>query len=565
VGTRGPKPKADVVCPEPKHADAVVVSRGRRITAKGTRRRYTSRPKVGREHSFSLIDAAVPMPVHSPPPPCPEHPGGKVVRDGSYGDPSTVKPRQVYRCVPDDGSPAHRFAPPLARDHVHTGKDSCAECEELRGTHRGDRTVARRHSWSARLVAETLKDLSEGKSYAAASREARRVTGRTRTRKPNAGATRAPAPADAKAKSAGSVQSANAWHTAADWVEAFSPVLWDNLEPRMRAADLVDRGRSDTEAADGEPLSQPMVLLLDEIPVEIRRRKSYYVLAAAQIEWVSLRPGDPESPKTARQVRFRLLRAYPTNDRYAWKLLLAELGYRPDFVVADRGTGLVRAVTETWGAQVPVLPSVFHMREAIERALLKTPGARRDAGTKKVRVGVARLLLKPLEEHLRELRRTSFTTMTAAEWTAWWDRLEQLLTSRGLPRERVQRLRPDYEPLVAALLPTYAAYPQLPLSTGGLEVALRQRVEPLLKGRKHAFANLERTNRLFDLVVVRDWTMFDDTVAVAELLRADGESVHGWATQLRYVQDVRATPKSRYSSLRDQQLLRERAREAGLS
>ena len=554
MGRRGPQPKSGARCPDPLHVDSVVVSKGRRESSKGTLRRYLCRPKAGAPHSFSLVEGPVPMPIHSPPPACPEHPGSKVVRNGFYAT-STTKPRQMYRCFPDGEGRVHAFVPKLARDHVHTGRDSCVECEELRGTHRGDKTVARRHSWSARVVADALKDLSEGKSYAAVSREVRRATGRTRTR----AATGATTP---RTKYAGSALSANAWHTAADWVETFSPVLWADLEPRMLAADLAARDRNDAELATHGRLSQPTVLLLDEIPVETGHRKDYSVLVAAQVEWVAPRQG---APMTGRQVRLRLLRGYPSNDHYAWKLLFHELGYRPDFVLADRGTGLVKAVEETWAGQVPVLPSLFHMREAIERALLKTPGARRDPGTKGVSIGVARVLQRPFENHLRELRRSSLTAMTDQEWVAWWDRLETLLTDRGLPLEKVARTRRDYEPLVARLLPTYRAYPQLPVSTGGLEVALRQRVQPVLKGRQHAFANLERVNRLFDLVVCRDWAMFDDTLAVADLIRTDNEANHGWATPMRYVSDVRTASTSRYSSLRDAQLLRTRAREAGLS
>lgn len=546
---RGRKPKYVARCPEPTHADAHVAAHGTFETSLGQRRRFRCTPKAGDPHTFALIVGPVPLPVHSPAPECPEHEGSTVVRNGTYST-STVKKRQLYLCTPAGGA-AHSFVPKLARDHVHTGVDSCTVCEELRGTHRGDRTVARRHSWSARVVAEALKDLAEGKSYAAVSREVRRATGRTRTRASSK-------PAGGKVRYAGTALSANAWHTAADWVEAFSPVLWDDLEPRLREADRQARERNDTTIAAGGRPTEPMVLLLDDIPVEVRGRKEYFVLVAAQVEWVPT-PGAAEV--LGRQVRLRLLRGYPSNAHHAWKLLLHELGYQPDFVLADRGKGLVKAVTEAYGGQVPVLPSLFHLREAVEKALLATPGARR-AGAKRT-VNTARLLEPSLEAHVRGLRRSSLTTMTAQEWSAWWDQLERLLVGLRLPLEKVARRRRNYEQLVADLLPTYRAYPQLPVSTGGLEVALRQRVGPVLRGRKHAFANLERVNRLFDLVVCRDWGVFDDTLAVAELIRADNETNDGWATPLREVVDVR-TGSSRYSSLRDQQLLRTRARKEGL-
>jgi hypothetical protein len=235
--------------------------------------------------------------------------------------------------------------------------------------------------------------------------------------------------------------------------------------------------------------------------------------------------------------------------------------------VAPRPTtkGLVTAVTELYGGQVPLLPSLFHMRVAVEEGLLTTPGARRAPGGGPGMHGVPRVLEPRLEAHLRDLRRKSLTTMTPQQWTTWWDDLETLMVALQLPLEKVATRRRDYESMVSDLLPVYRRYPQLPVSTGGLEVALRQRVDPVLRGRKHAFANLERVNRLFDLVVCRDWGVFDSTLAVADLIRRDNEANAGWATPLRYVSDVRSSGGSRYSSLRDQQLLRSRAREAGLS
>lgn len=557
MSRRGPKPKSGAQCLDPTHADALVIAKGIRETAQGMRRRYRCTPKAGDPHTFSLIEAAVPMPVHSPPPPCPEHPGGKVVRNGMYARTPT-KPRQMYLCTPPAGAEQHSFTPELPRDHVHTGHDSCAECEEFRGTHRGDRSVARRHSWSARLVAEALKDLAEGKSYAQISREARRVTGRTRTRKPEDEGDAGSGQRQVRAKYVGSALSANAWHTASDWVEAFAPVLWDDLEPRMRAADAAARATNDALLGDGKPMEQPMVLLLDDIPINAGPRRDWFVLVAAQVVWVPVRRG---SQLPGRQIRLRLVRGYASNDHHAWKLLLDELGYRPDFVLADGGKGLVKAVEDLYGGQVPLLPSLFHLREAVEEGLLdKTPGARAPA-----RRGAPRALLPVLEAHLRQLRRKALHTMTPEDWVRWWDRLEELLVERGLPVEPTRQRRENYESLVAGLLPVYRAYPQLPVSTGGLEVALRQRINPILAGRAHAFGNLERTNRLFDLVVCRDWEMFDDTLAVTDLIRRDNEAHGGWATALRYVQDHKPIDGGRYSSLRDQQLLRDRARKAGLA
>lgn len=156
-----------------------------RETQSGLRRVFRCDPVVGEAHTFRVVASvsSVPVPTWPPPPACLDHPGGHVVRDGRYAS-STRKRRQRYRCYPtDDRSVYHRFTSVLPRDHVHVGSESCAECEELRGLHRGDATVSRRQSWSARFVAETLRDLARGTTYADASVTIREATERTRTRK----------------------------------------------------------------------------------------------------------------------------------------------------------------------------------------------------------------------------------------------------------------------------------------------------------------------------------------------------------------------------------------------
>ncbi|HEY0904742.1 MAG TPA: hypothetical protein VGE14_12720, partial [Marmoricola sp.] len=386
-----------------------------------------------------------------------------------------------------------------------------------------------------------------------------------------------------RVKYAGSELSANAWHIAADWVEAFSPVLWDDLQPRLAAADAERRAASDAVLAqhghlaagdlvsgdDPEyrsPLTQPVVLMLDDIPIQVKGRRDYYVLVAAQVEWAQ-RPALPGSPTETlgRGVKLRLVRGYGTNANEAWKLLLAELGYRPDFVVADRGKGLNKAVADAFGPSVPNLPSLFHMRAAVEKGLLSIDGARAEKETNTDKY-VARILRPELATHMEGLRRKQLHTMTASDWTGWWDELEAILVGLRLPIEKVRTKREEYEASVKELLPVYRAYPQLPVSSGGLEVAIRQRIGPVLTGRAHAFGNLERVNRLFDLVVARDHGTFDDLAAVTELLRADATANDGWATSLREVSDVRTRDKNgdivRYSSLRDQQLLFQRAAKA---
>ena len=481
------------------------------------------------------------------------------MRDGRYAT-STRRPRQRYRCYPTGSGAFHRFTSLLPRDHVHVGTDACEECEELRGLHRGDQTVSRKQSWSSRLVAETLRDLARGATYADASLRMRKVTGHTRTRKP--------VPGSARPAYTGSRLAKNAWHIAADWCETFSPVLWARVE-----ADLVARNGRDNEererlALAGTQNPEPMMVLIDDVPINARfvdedganiSRRDYFVLVVAEVAW-----GAAVGATTVRQLRLRLVRAYPTNDHHAWKLLFDELGYTPDFILADAGKGLMKAVADFYKGGVTFVPSLFHVRAAVEKGLFETQGAWVRASTR-----APKELRGDVGSHLAGLRKKNLTTMTVPEWSAWWDDLEALLSGIGAPVEPTRRRRKNYEQAVAVILPTLATSPQLPVSTGGLEVAIRKRIEPMLANRAHAFANLEQTNRLFDLVVCDDHGLFDDMALVVSLLRTDSADHDGWSTPLRTVAD-RQPPKApvrgkRYSSLRDQQLLRDITRAKGLA
>ena len=100
-------------------------------------------------------------------PGCPEHAVSKVTRQGVYGRGATK--RQRYRCVPADGTAPHTFTPPLAREAVEGGVESCTTCDELLSPHRGALTGARHTPWTLALYARALNELSMGASYAAVS------------------------------------------------------------------------------------------------------------------------------------------------------------------------------------------------------------------------------------------------------------------------------------------------------------------------------------------------------------------------------------------------------------
>ena len=513
-------------------------------------------------------------PLWSPPPPCrdPEHTGSAVTRYGRYGK-RTAKPRQRYRCrygEADDGTDLwHTFTPPLPREHVHEFGHACAECDELRGVHHGDAAVARRHAWSARVVARGLDQLSAGASYADVSRWALRTAGQhargrdNGPKDPNNTTKRPPRPR--------SMDSPDVWHIAADWVEAFGPVVWAPVEQRLRAQALAHRATSDALRAAGQPVRLPQVLLLDDVPVyardattgKARRDAGFYLLVAAEVTWREPTPEPAPDPFTAPVpepgAQLRLVRAMAKSNRPAWRLVFDELGYAPDYVVADAGTGLTGAVRAHYTAAGTVfVPSVWHLSEAVKKVLADTPRGlvATASGTKELPQDIA--------AHLRLLARGGDALAGGAEWRGWWKVLEDMFQAGRLPVDALVKRRKQYEAPMAAALPSLAVHPYVPLATGALERLIRARVKPMLSLRASGFANIERTNSLMDLAVARAHGAFDDLAAVAALLRADAGRGAGWAVPVRSVDDPR--PRSgRYSSLRDPTLLTTLAAQRGLS
>ncbi len=122
----------------------------------------------------------------------------------------------------------------------------------------------------------------------------------------------------------------------------------------------------------------------------------------------------------------------------------------------------------------------------------------------------------------------------------------------------------NYEGRMAAALPDLLAEPRISRSTGGIEAMMRSEVGHLLTNRKQQFANIERTNSLLDLVVVRANDGFLDLNAVARLIEAD-ELPHGGRTvPMRSVADPSPRGRPRYRSLRDEFQMNAVAAERGL-
>ena len=526
-----------------EHPEAHVVADGRVPATGGVRQRYRCTPTVGAMHRFSVPvgPAGEALVDRSTTPACPDHPGSHVVRNGVYGR-TTERPRQIYRCKPPGGERPHQFTPVLARDHVHAGRDQCDTCDELRGVHHGDRSAAWRHSWNARLVARGLERLSLGESYSAVGRWAREVTDTDERRHRHVERTE-PLPERERANPARLRR--NAWQTAADWTEVFAPAVTEPVLERLRV-----RGQAIAEAnaaarEEGQPY-EPQVLLVDDVPVYgqtiaggHRRDGGFYLLVVAEQRLTS---------RGVRQLKLRLVRALAKSDTPAWRLVFDELGYEPDIVLSDAGTGIVAAVQAHFDpSRTTWMPSLWHVGQAIEEALAAS-------GTALVQGPAGRQLISPLRAHLSLLSRESGVLGSVASWAGWWDELEDVVATNGLPLDRVRVRRRNYEGPIATALPVVTGSAHVPLTSGGLEKLIERRVSPLLAGRRHAFGNVERTNNLFDLTVALDHGAFDSLAEVARLIEADMQAHDGHAPPLRDIAD-RKRGNQYYSSLRDEHAL----------
>ena len=176
------------VCPDLLHAGSQVVCKDVRTSKSGAvRKRFQCTPVGYPRHKFTVVVAAPStglqeVVVAARPPSCPEHPGGRVIRNGMYPsvDKAAVtgqKRRQRYRCFPAPGVAPHDFSPALPRLGVEFGTETCGVCEELTGVHHGAKSSARANSSLLSVVVDALEQVASGQSYTSASGTARRKMG----------------------------------------------------------------------------------------------------------------------------------------------------------------------------------------------------------------------------------------------------------------------------------------------------------------------------------------------------------------------------------------------------
>ncbi len=551
----------DVACPKRAHVEHKVRFKGTRTTADGLIwGKFQCVPPVGKgkPHYFSVLRSVTGSAITTldRPPDCLSHKLSNVVRNGRVGRPGTV-PRQRYRCTPADGSDIHYFMTPLPREEVHAGVEACSVCDELLSPHRGALGGARRTPWTLKNLAQALNDLSTGSSYATVSMEMRQRRDAARRHvvshqggqdDPVVLSEDAPG---SKAMSWTTEQSKNSWHLAADLVEQYSHLFFDTVNAGMLAREAKIREENDAALAanPNAVLASPVVYILDEQPVAVHRRastrsshqrNSWSVLVVVELVWHHKKPTEPvddEHPAKVemptREARLRMVRAYPGGSELAWRLVLDEVGTRPDFIVSDCSAAILNAVNSHYGkGVVGHIPSLFHIHQNVRASLMKLPGASE-------MVNDRRVLIPALSKHLDYLRRDEMLSLAPRDWTRWWEDLIAMVKGLGAPDTTTRDQRTFYENRVAAALPLLRKQPQLPASNASVENQIRLTLEPFTgSGRAHRYRNLARTNALLALAVCRSQGGLGDMDNISAVIRADNEKAGGWAPLPRAVTDT---------------------------
>lgn len=515
--TRGPKPKRGEVVAEPEDI----------VLAPAT-------------HSFTIYPAQETPPKFSAAR-CPDHPASKVTRWGAGAKAGSQ--HQRYRCDPGSDEPAHTFRLPLPRVRVEPDPN-WREADAVKNPHRGATASARGQTFTTDTLVEGLQRLSLGQSYASVGewassfrpvRRADPAKERERLAKLNARRAKKGLPA----LSARERSRKNHWQTAADWVEMFSPVLWNAWQD---------------ELAKEPEQTLPRVLVLDDLPFfggpapSGRKRAAMVFSVLVATEYFQASP----SAESYRH-RVRLIRAYPTHQADAYELLLLDCGLVPDVIVSDSATGILKVV-DRLKKQNPNLvwaPSAFHIATQLERRLDAMKWGR----------PATHFVPGDLSERLANY---SFLR-SAREWERWWKDLDARAAAQGVPAGAMPTAwRKRYYDRILDALRYLDKHPGVPRGTGAVEANIRREVKPFFEARAINFTNIERTNRAADLLTLRLNGRLDDKKKVAATLRADAERAAGYVPPARSITEPRGARLLRNAEVVELSLsaMRKQARQA---
>lgn len=241
--------------------------------------------------------------------PCPQHPHGRVVKNGLYG--KAPHRRQRYRCYPSDGTKSHVFAGDTPRLISEAG--SCEHCENPIEQHQGPR-VARTWRFPVAQAGKALVMVGQGVSYTEAADRTRVVNRRG--------------------------QVVRGSQMVGNWVEVLGPVV----------------------AAPHAETSWPETVVLDDTWFDVinrrtgQRSRAFHVLGAYGY------------PVGASRGRTWALTASPRARRQDWVSLLHTLPGQPKLVVCDDDKAITGAVAARW-PDATIKLCEHHLRAAARKHL----------------------------------------------------------------------------------------------------------------------------------------------------------------------------------------------------
>ena len=237
-------------------------------------------------------------------PACGEHPGGRVVKNGTYG--SGNDRRQMFRCIPTQGKP-HKFAGALPR--LVNESHSCDHCENTVASHQGPRVV-QRYEFPVAQAAGALVMIGQGVSYTETADRMRAHNFRGRF---DCGA-----------------------QLVCNWAEILGPVV----------------------AHEYAETEWPETVVLDATWFMVTNRRTGETTRAFSVLGVH---GYPEGHQRG---RCWMLRATPTRTKYDWEEVLRSLPGEPKMVVCDEDASIIAAVSKVW-PNAFIKRCEHHLRESV--------------------------------------------------------------------------------------------------------------------------------------------------------------------------------------------------------
>lgn len=239
---------------------------------------------------------------------CPEHPGSRVVRCGTYG--RAGERRQRFLCEPADGSPKHRFAGPAPRLVAAAGV--CFACGNPIAPHEGPRAPGR-YRFPVVEAAEALVMVGQGVSYTEAANRVRQRLDRA--------------------------QMPSGAQLVANWVETLGPVV----------------------AADAAETGWPETVVCDHTWFMVTNRRAGTTYRAFCV--LGVYGYDEAGPG-----RLWALKAATDATAATWRSLLLSLPGAPKVVVSDGDRAIAPAVAKVWPEAFHKLCE-HHLREGARKQM----------------------------------------------------------------------------------------------------------------------------------------------------------------------------------------------------